>query len=173
MRTGHVVVSEYDSNWRQQFIDIASELRDALGDIALRIEHVGSTSVEGLCAKPIIDIDVVIRDRSVLADAINALEKAGYRHEGDLGIKGREAFAYEGKEYLQKHHLYVCSRDSEELKRHTAFRDYLRSHPEDVDEYSRIKKEAAELYPYDIDRYIGHKSPFIEKIYEKLGLLEE
>ena len=139
-------------------------------DLALRIEHVGSTSVEGLAAKPIIDIDVVIRDRTVLPEVISALGRIGYTHEGDLGIPGREAFKYEGKDHLKKHHLYVCAQDSEELKRHLAFRDYLRSHPEAASEYGRIKEEGAALYPYDIDRYIEHKSPFIENVYKQLEL---
>ena len=72
-------------------------------------------------------------------------------------------FKYEGKTHLRKHHLYVCPRDSEELKRHIAFREYLRSHPEAVREYSRIKEEGAALYPFDIEKYIEHKSPFVEK----------
>ena len=130
----------------------------------------GSTSVEGLSAKPIIDIDVVIPDRDCLNDVISALRKIGYEHEGDQGIPGREAFKYKGKEHLRKHHLYVCAQDSEELKRHIAFRDYLRNDPEAVAEYSRIKEEGARLYPWDIDRYIEHKSPFIEMIYKRIGL---
>ena len=96
--------------------------------------------------------------------------KIGYRHEGDLGIAGREAFKYDGKEHLRKHHLYVCPKDSQELKRHIAFRNYLQSHPNAIQEYSRIKEEGAELYPYDINLYIEHKSPFIEKIYTEIGI---
>ena len=68
------------------------------------------------------------------------------------------------------HYLYVCPRDSEELKRHIAFREYLRSHPEAVREYSRIKEEGAALYPFDIEKYIEHKSPFVEKIYSEIGI---
>lgn len=74
------------------------------------------------------------------------------------------------KTHLRKHHLYVCPRDSEELKRHIAFREYLRSHPEAVREYSRIKEEGAALYPFDIEKYIEHKSPFVEKIYSEIGI---
>lgn len=165
-----VIVQPYNKEWKSDFEAIRSELDIALGDLAMRIEHVGSTSVEGLSAKPVIDIDVVIRDRSVLPEVVIALQKAGYNHEGNLGIPGREAFKYEGKEHLRKHHLYVCAQDSEELRRHTAFRDYLRSHPEAVAEYSRVKEEGASLYPWDIDKYIEHKSPFIEKIYKEIGL---
>ena len=136
----------------------------------MAIEHVGSTSVRGLAAKPIIDIDVVIGDASCLDAAIAALARIGYRHEGDLGIPGREAFKYAGKDHLQRHHLYVCPQDSAELKRHLAFRDYLRAHPEAVEAYGRIKEAGAALYPEDIDGYIAHKAPFIEGIYDEIGL---
>lgn len=165
-----VIVQPYNKEWKSDFEAIRSELDIALGDLAMRIEHVGSTSVEGLSAKPVIDIDVVIRDRSVLPEVVIALQKTGYNHEGNLGIPGREAFKYEGKEHLRKHHLYVCAQDSEGLRKHITFRDYLRSHPEAVAEYSRVKEEGARLYPWDIDKYIEHKSPFIEKIYKKIGL---
>ena len=170
MTTRRVIVEPYDEAWAQDFAGIAAELRAALGDLALRIEHVGSTSVRGLSAKPVIDIDVVIRDRSLLDDVIAALGRIGYRHEGDLGIAGREAFRYDGKEHLRRHHLYVCAEDSAELKRHLAFRDYLRAHPNAARAYSRVKEEGAALYPNDIDRYIAHKSPFIEAVYREIGL---
>ena len=72
--------------------------------------------------------------------------------------------------HLRKHHLYVCAENSSELKKHITFRDYLRSHPEAVREYSRIKEEGAELFPNDMDKYIEYKSPFIERIYAEIGL---
>ena len=170
MTTKRVVVVPYDAAWVRGFERIAAELRPALGDLALAIEHVGSTSVPGLSAKPIIDIDVVIEDPSRLDAAIAALAAVGYRHEGDLGIPGREAFKYEGKDHLPRHHLYVCPRDSAELRRHLAFRDYLRAHPEAAREYGRIKAEGAALYPEDIEGYIAHKAPFIERIYREAGI---
>ena len=170
MAAKRVVVTAYDETWKQNFKDIEKEIKEALGDLALRIEHVGSTSVEGLSAKPIIDIDIVIADYSVLNDVVLKLGEIGYTHEGDLGVAGREAFKYVGKEHLQKHHLYVCPADSPELKRHITFRDHLRSHPEAVREYSRIKEEGAVLYPEDMDGYINYKSPFIEGIYKEIGL---
>ena len=170
MITKHVVVLPFDEQWKYDFIHIKAELANVLGQLAIAIEHVGSTSVQGLSAKPIIDIDVVIKDYSELENVISALRKIGYQHEGNLGITGREAFKYEGKEHLRKHHLYVCPEDSQELRRHIAFRDYLKTHPDAVREYSCIKEEGAELYPDDIDRYIEHKSPFIEKIYAEIGI---
>ena len=170
MVTKRVMVVPYDEKWRRDFLAIRAEIQEALGDLALRIEHVGSTSVEGLSAKPIIDIDVVIEDETRLGTGIAGLAKIGYAHEGDLGIAGREAFKYEGKEHLQAHHLYVCPKDSAELRRHLAFRDFLRSNRRAAEEYGRIKEEAARLYPYDIDGYIRHKSQWIMKTYREIGL---
>jgi len=168
--TKHVVVLPYDEQWKQDFLKIKAELANALGQLAIGIEHVGSTSVQGLSAKPIIDIDVVIKGYTILEDVISALGEIGYQHEGNLGIVGREAFKYDGKEHLKMHHLYVCPEDSPELRKHIAFRDFLRVHPEAVREYSRIKEEGAKQYPNDIERYIEHKSPFIEKIYAEIGM---
>lgn len=170
MTTGYVKVLPYDEQWKKDFLKIRDEIQGALGELAQGIEHVGSTSVYGLSAKPVIDIDVIISGSSVLSDVVAALGRIGYQHEGDLGIAGREAFRYDGKDHLQKHHLYVCPADSPELRRHIAFRDYLRLHPEAVAEYSRIKEEGAVLYPDDIYRYMEHKAPFIEKVYREIGV---
>ena len=170
MRTAKVVVVPYDPEWKSDFEAIKRELEAALRELAVAIEHVGSTSVKGLSAKPCIDIDVVIRDDSALEGAVRALGAIGYIHEGNLGIKDREAFCYQGKEHLRKHHLYVCPAHSEELKRHLSFREYLRSHPEAVAQYSRVKETAAKLYPEDIDGYMAYKSPCIAELYRQCGL---
>lgn len=170
MKTKKVIVTPYDPQWPANFEAIRRELAEALGSLALRIEHVGSTSVPGLSAKPIIDLDVVISDDSVFPEVKESLARIGYLHEGDLGIAQREAFCYQGKEHLQKHHLYVCPANSRELRRHIVFRDYLRTHPDAVKRYSEAKEMAARLYPDDIDGYIRSKSPCIEEIYAQCGL---
>lgn len=170
MRTARVIVVPYDAAWKTEFEKIKAEIEDALGDLAIGIEHVGSTAVEGLSAKPCIDIDVVIRDASDLDATVAALARIGYVHEGDLGIKGREAFDYADKPHLMKHHLYVCAQGSAELLRHIAFRDFLRENSEAAEEYGRIKREAASLFPDDIERYIAYKSPCIERIYKTCAL---
>ena len=167
MGTKHVVVLPYDEAWKKDFEEIKAELMAVLDGLVLSVEHVGSTSVPGLAAKPIIDIDVIIEDTDCFEKVKTALETIGYQHEGDLGIPGREAFKYHGKEHLRKHHLYVCAKDSDELKRHLSFRDYLRTHPDAVKEYGRIKEEGARLYPYDIDSYIEYKAPFIQDCVNK------
>ena len=170
MRTNKVTVLPYDAAWVDDFEKIKCEILGALGDLAEGVEHVGSTAVFGLSAKPCIDIDVVIADYSTFDAVRAALSELGYFHEGDLGIAGREAFGYTDKPHLKKHHLYVCPRDSEELHRHITFRDFLRVNPDVAEEYGRVKTEAARLYPDDIDGYIAHKSPIIEEIYRRCGL---
>lgn len=170
MKTKRVLVTAYDPQWPEDFEGIRLELQAVLEKIALAIEHVGSTAVPGMSAKPIIDIDVVIRDYSVFPEVVSRLEAVGYRYEGDLGIPGREAFCYEGKNHLQKHHLYVCPSDSRELHRHITFRNFLRTHPEEAAAYSAVKEKAARLNPNGIEDYIRFKSPCIEGIYQKCGL---
>ena len=170
MRTTRVRVLPYDAEWKRAFEKIKAELDGAIGEYALAIEHVGSTAVEGLSAKPCIDIDVVIEDNSVLERVVEGLRSIGYVHEGDLGIKGREAFKYTDKPHLYQHHLYVCPKDSKELRRHITFRDFLRSNPEARDEYGAVKLTAARLYPDDIDEYIKYKSSVIERLYTACGL---
>ena len=170
MKTKRVVVLPYDPKWKDDFEAIKREIADAVGELTVSVEHVGSTSVEGLSAKPIIDIDVVIKDEAVFEEVVRRLAGIGYIHEGDLGIKGREAFRYSGKNHLREHHLYVCPQDSRELFRHVKFRDFLRSHPEAVKRYSEVKETAARLFPDNIDGYMEYKAPCIKEIYSLCGL---
>lgn len=170
MRTRKVVVLPYDVAWQSAFEKIKVEIEEAIGNLMIGIEHVGSTSVAGMSAKPCIDIDVIIKDYSVFAAVVDGLKAIGYIYEGDFGIKDREAFQYTDKPYLMTHHLYVCPQYSEELHRHTTFRDFLRSNPEAVKKYSLIKEKAAKLFPNDIDGYIEYKSPCIEELYKECGL---
>ena len=172
MRTSKVRVVPYDENWKFAFDAIKKEIEEALGNLILGIEHVGSTSVEGMSAKPCIDLDVIIPDASVFDAVVSKLAEIGYHHEGNLGIKGREAFSYTGKPHLPTHHLYVCPRDSEELHRHITFRNFLRSNREAAMLYRCVKEEAAALFPDDIEEYMKYKAPCIEELYVQCGLKE-
>lgn len=165
-----VIVVPYDEAWKSAFEEIKKEIEDAIGDLIIGIEHVGSTSVEGLSAKPCIDIDVIIKDYGVFNTVVSKLEVIGYRHVGNQGIKEREVFKYSDKPHLQKHHLYVCPQQSEELYRHITFRDFLRSSPEAVRKYGATKETAAQLFPNDMEKYMEYKSPCIQELYEMCGL---
>ena len=170
MKTAKVTVLPYSKSWQTAFEMIRDEIKAALGDLALAVEHVGSTAVAGMSAKPCIDIDVVIADRAALAAVIDRLATVGYEHEGDLGICDREAFKYANKPHLMQHHLYVCPKDSAELHRHLTFRDFLKNNAAAALQYSKVKEEAARLFPNDIDRYIAYKSPCIQELYRQCGL---
>ena len=173
MKTKKVIVENYNPLWAEAFQNIKKELAAVLNSDVLSIEHVGSTSVVGLKAKPIIDIDIIIDDINHFNDIKQKLIGIGYMHEGDQGIKGREAFGYMNKSHLMRHHLYVCQKDNFHLKRHLALRDHLRSHPADVKAYGKLKEALAKLYPGNIDKYIEGKSDLILNIYKIYGLDKE
>ena len=170
MRTKKVIVLPYDAAWKTAFEDIKREIQYALADLIIGIEHVGSTSVEGLSAKPCIDIDIIIQDYTAFDKIVKKLANIGYVHEGTLGIENRAAFRYSNKPHLMTHHLYVCPQNSKELHRHIAFRDFLRNNPEAARQYGQIKETAAQLFPDDIDQYMAYKSPCIAELYKKCGL---
>jgi len=165
-----VVVVPYDEKWKTEFERIKEELLVVLEKYIIAIEHVGSTSVKGLAAKPVIDIDVIMKDYNSFEDIKSRLAEIGYEHEGDLGIKDRQAFKYDNKPHLMIHHLYVCPAYSEELKRHIAFRDYLRQNLNDRDWYGEVKMLAAERYPDDINSYMIAKSPCAAAIINRCAL---
>jgi GrpB-like predicted nucleotidyltransferase (UPF0157 family) len=169
MRT--ITVEPYNPKWVEEFERIKSEILPLISDCIISFEHVGSTSVVGMHAKPVIDIDIII-DEGMLPVIIEKLAAIGYDHRGDLGIKGREAFGYkdEDKANLMKHHLYVCCKDNAELRQHLALRDHLRKDPEYCEKYSNIKIEMVKRYPHDIDSYIKGKEPVIMEIYELCGI---
>lgn len=170
MRTKDVTVLPYTPQWAEAFLTLRDALWEALEGVALAIEHVGSTSVPGMWAKPILDVDVVLPDSTSLPEAIYRLQQLGYLYEGDLGIAGREAFSYVALPRFMAHHLYVCPQDSPELHRHLTFRDHLRSHSDARERYSEVKREAAQLFPRDIDRYMQYKSGVIAQLYRECGL---
>ena len=155
-----VVVVPYDPAWPGLFEEIKSRVAPALMEIAIAIEHVGSTSVPGLAAKPVIDLDAVVSTERDVQTAIHALAGVGYVHRGDLGVPGREAFAR--PQDLPRHHLYLVVLNNKAYRDHIILRDYLRAHPEACLAYELLKRAAAEKFPHDIDAYIAAKAPFIE-----------
>ena len=159
---GEIRVVDYDPAWVAVFAQIRARVDASLGDLADAIEHVGSTAVPGLAAKPIIDIDVRLTAHTNLVDAIERLEDIGYHHRGDLGIEGREAF--DPPADLPDHHLYVCLPTASEFQRHLAFRDFLRANPHIATEYALLKKRLAVEFRQDRDGYTEAKGPFVEGV---------
>lgn len=157
-----IEVVPYDEAWPARFAEIHALVAAALGDLCVGIEHVGSTSVPGLWAKPIIDIDVVVSSRQVFPAVRDSLAGCGYAHRGNLEIPGREAF--QRPDGTIPHHLYVCSVDTPNLHDHLLLRDTLRARPDLRERYAAAKREMALLHPHDIDAYIDGKGPVIEEI---------
>lgn len=157
-----VVIVDYDPAWPEVFAALRDRVTAALGDLAVAVEHVGSTAVPGLAAKPIVDLDVVIPSAADLPAAIARLESLGYAHQGNLGIPGREAFTTPPG--TPRHHLYVVTSDSAEYRRHIAFRDYLRAHPETARDYAALKRDAARRCRDDREAYTGAKDAFVATI---------
>ncbi|HQJ32627.1 MAG TPA: GrpB family protein [Anaerolineaceae bacterium] len=170
LKTKRVEVVPYDPNWQARFEEVRQYLLGILSGQEVRVEHVGSTSVPGLAAKPILDIDIVLQNGADFEAVRSLLEANGYFHIGDLGITGREAFKYQDKPQLMRHNLYVLSADADELRRHLTFRDWLRSHPQDREAYAQVKIAAARQFPDDISAYIDAKSDVILDIYKRCGL---
>jgi len=160
MRT--IVVVDYDPAWPAAFERLRAAIWPGVRDAAEAIEHVGSTAVPGLAAKPIIDLDIVVRSGAEVPAAIARLAMLGYAHRGNLGIEGREAF--DGAPGPHAHHLYVCPRDSAALANHVAVRDYLRAHPDAAREYGQLKKALATRFPHDIEAYAGGKTDLLQRI---------
>ena len=167
MRT--IIVVPYDEKWINEFEKIKNEILPIIYNDIVSIEHVGSTSIPGLWAKPIIDINIVV-ENFMLPVVIEKLASIGYIHEGNLGIEGREAFRYVDKPHLMEHYLYMCPKDSVEHKRQVAFRDYLKLHPLDRKKYSEIKIEMSNKFPHDINSYIKGKELVVMEIYLKCGI---
>lgn len=168
---GTIVVVDYDPAWPEAFARLRSRIWPTVRDVALALEHVGSTSVPGLAAKPIIDVSLVVPTDVELAQAIERLAGLGYVHQGNLGIEGREAFHH--PDGSPRHNLYACPRDSPGLANHLAVRDYLRTHPEVAKEYGELKKRLAREFPNDIESYVDGKTDLMLKILRATGFPAE
>jgi GrpB-like predicted nucleotidyltransferase (UPF0157 family) len=165
-----VIVVDYDPQWPTTFEVLRARTLRALEGIPCDIVHVGSTSVPGLAAKPIIDIDVIVQPEEPLATMVARLRVLGYVHQGNLEVEGREAFRALPEDPL--HNLYVCPEDSPALRNHLRFRDHLRAHPDVAAAYGALKKELALRFRWDIEGYVAGKTDFIVGILEHLGFPE-
>ena len=165
-----IEVVPWSRRWPEQFDEVARVLRGALAGVhSAAVEHVGSTSVPGLAAKPILDIDVIV-DPSEVSDAVAALEGVGYVHRGDLGVTGREAFHAPGP---PRRNVYVCTAGTVNVRNHLAVRDVLRARADLRDAYSEVKIALAGDPRMDIDTYIAGKSAVVQRVLEASGEFSE
>lgn len=159
--TVDIVVSDYDPQWPDWFETLRLRIWPVVSDIALRIDHVGSTSVPGMAAKPIIDLDVVVRSEQQVRPAINRLASIGYEWRGDLGVPGREAFQPEGDEGLPAHNLYLVVENNTAHLDHWLLRELLRQDAGARERYAALKRRNSELANSDMDIYVAAKAQFV------------
>ncbi len=144
-----MLIHKYDPQWAQHFEDLKEEIDKGLVGLEYQVEHIGSTSVPGLAAKPIIDMDIVFRTPNEFEKIKQGLIKIGYFHNGDQGIEEREVFKRSGTPINNtldniSHHLYVCPIESKELHRHLLFRNFLRNNDLARLQYQTLKYELAD-----------------------------
>ena len=160
-------VVAYDDRWPRDFAAVRAHLQPTVRGIAVAVEHVGSTAVPGLAAKPVIDVDVVVRAEGDVRAAVNALSTLGYAHRGDLGVPGREAFAVlpgSPGVHLPEHHLYVVVAGSPAYRDHVDLREHLRSHPADAERYAAEKRRLAPLLATDREAYVDGKAWLVREL---------
>jgi len=176
MRT--IVIEDYDPQWAQDFLALKKVYERKLSPISCQIIHVGSTSVKGLAAKPIIDVDIVVKSQKDVLKCIEYLKELGYVHRGQNGIKGRESFERKDDQVpyddsvksWRDHHLYCCVEGVDALNNHLKLKAFLQKHPDAVKEYSQLKKQLSKKHPHDIDSYVAEKTAFICGILKKSGM---
>jgi GrpB-like predicted nucleotidyltransferase (UPF0157 family) len=160
-----ILVVDYDPQWPVLFEQEKERIIAALGSYLLTVQHIGSTAVPGLAAKPVIDIGVGIRS---LADApflISRIEKLAYVYEPTLEqLLPQRRFFWKGTPTVHTYHLHMAEVDDAVLVRPLQFRDYLRKHPDAAVEYGALKKELAKRCGQEMEAYVAGKTGFVENV---------
>ncbi|WP_026079856.1 GrpB family protein [Spirulina subsalsa] len=162
-----VEVVAYNPQWGEMFVAEAEHIASVLGANIVAIHHMGSTAIPGIHAKPIIDLLVEVQDIEQVDEYNAAMERMGYQAMGEFGIATRRYFPKENLEGVRTHHVHIFPAGSEQVKRHLMFRDYLISHPEDAQVYSKLKQDLAQQYPTDIEKYMDGKDGLIKILEQK------
>ena len=159
-----VIVVPYNPNWVKQYEGASLEIKAALGINLVDIHHIGSTSIPGIYAKPIIDMLVVVNDLLLLDKDSCHMEDLGYEARGEFGIEGRRYFPRNNAVGERTHQVHAFQAGSTHIHRHLVFRDYMRSHPAAAHDYAVLKRRLAEAHPYDLNAYMDGKDAFIQNM---------
>ncbi|MDT5271040.1 MAG: hypothetical protein QOH49_3226 [Acidobacteriota bacterium] len=159
-----VEVLPHDPRWRDAFAAEAKHVAAALGENVVAVQHIGSTAIPNIYAKPIVDLLVEVREIAEVDGRSSAMELLGYEVMGEYGIPGRRYFRKDNREGVRTHHVHVFEAGSAEVERHLAFRDYMIAHPLEAQRYSELKRKLAETHPQSIDEYMDGKDGFIKEI---------
>ncbi|MFC6990381.1 GrpB family protein [Haladaptatus sp. GCM10025707] len=163
LQSGTVELCEHDPAWHEAFSITARELRSLIGDRIERIEHVGSTAIPGIPAKPILDVLVVVSDVARAEELIPKLQSLGYEYDADDPLEKRLFFT-RGPDSGRTHHLAVVEEGTERFEDYVAFRDALLANPELAEAYAALKRELAEQYADDRETYTNEKAEFVQSV---------
>ncbi|MZQ81234.1 GrpB family protein [Paenibacillus sp. 5J-6] len=158
-----VVIEHYNENWPFEYIQEERKIKEIFHQKAIAIEHIGSTSVQGLGAKPVIDFMVGVNELTEVEEFIEPLAQIGFEHVYHKEFPNRRFFR-KGPRKAGTHHLHVYNYGSEEWKNQLLFRDYLRTHPDVLKQYNDLKQILAEQYRNDRTAYTNAKNPFITDV---------
>jgi GrpB-like predicted nucleotidyltransferase (UPF0157 family) len=159
-----VEVVPHNPQWRSIFQTESQYIANALGKNAIAIHHIGSTAIETIHAKPIIDILVEAKHLVEVDDRNSEMQLLSYEIMGEFGIKDRRFFLKDNQVGIRTHHIHIFEVNSAQIERHLAFRDYMLSHPAAAQEYSNLKHKLAAEYPNNIAEYQAGKAEFIKEI---------
>ena len=160
-------VVPHDPRWNFEFESEGGLIRSALGQNIVAVHHIGSTSIPGIYAKPVIDILVEVEKISDVDNRVSEMESLGHEVMGEFGIPGRRYFRKDNEHGIRTHQIHVFETGSQQLSRHLSFRDYMIAHPVAALEYSDLKRRLAEEYPNSPDDYMDGKDAFIKAIDER------
>lgn len=158
-----IEVVPHNPEWVKKYTVEATLLNAIFGDLLLSIHHIGSTSIPGIKAKPVIDIMIVVSDLAGVDGLNPAMVSAGYEPMGEFGIHNRRYFKKDTAG-IRSHHVHAYLKDTPDIPEHLNFRDYLRTHPDEAQAYSQLKEKLAEQYRYDSENYTESKTDFIKRI---------
>jgi len=162
-----ITVVPYDPLWPQTFVVASGEVAIAMGSNLVEIHHIGSTSIPGIHAKPIIDMLAVASDLGAVDQLAARMESLGYEALGEFGIAGRRYFRRDNAAGERTHQVHTFQQGSEHIERHLAFRDFLRSHAALANQYAELKQRLAEAHPTDMNAYMDGKDGFIKEMEAK------
>jgi GrpB-like predicted nucleotidyltransferase (UPF0157 family) len=166
-----VEVVPHDPNWLNLFETESKQIEIALGENVIKVHHIGSTSIETIYAKPIIDILVEVKSIDRVDEQNSSMQLLGYQCMGEFGIKERRFFLKDNSAGIRTYHVHTFEVGSAQITRHLAFRDYLNVHVEDALTYSSLTRSLGSKYPNDIEGYINGKHDFIQEIDRKAAEL--
>ena len=165
LRTGTLELVPHDPAWAEAFLEEKARIEIALADRIVAVEHIGSTAIPGIRAKPIVDMAISLERYEDGFNCVKPLEALGYEYRGEAGVPGRHYFHTAGEPV--KFHIHMFPESSREWEDHLLFRDYLRANPGEAARYDGLKSALLEEFPEDRPRYTEGKAAFCGEIIEK------